>query len=114
MKRTSEGDARGKPNDRGRAVSWIAVLIRKGCTAAYARRMVAPGVFGYGNPHSSRGFLSASSGNDESVIWLYVLLAIVVAIAIWLAIVVIKWLFILAVVAALIWLILALRRRVAH
>ena len=40
-----------------------------------------------------------------------VLLAIIVAIAIWLAIVVIKWLFILAVVAALIWLILFFMRR---
>jgi hypothetical protein len=48
------------------------------------------------------------------VIWLYVLLAVVVAIAIWLAIVVIKWLFILAVVAGLIWLLLALRRRFAQ
>jgi hypothetical protein len=40
-----------------------------------------------------------------------VLLVIIVAIAIWLAIVVIKWLFILAVVAALIWLILFFMRR---
>ena len=40
-----------------------------------------------------------------------VLLAIIVAIAIWLAIVVVKWLFILAVVAALIWLILFFMRR---
>jgi hypothetical protein len=40
-----------------------------------------------------------------------VLLAIIVAIAIWLAIVVIKWLFILAVVAGLIWLILYFMRR---
>jgi hypothetical protein len=40
-----------------------------------------------------------------------VLLAIIVAIAIWLAIVVIKWLFILAVVAGLIWLILFFMRR---
>jgi hypothetical protein len=40
-----------------------------------------------------------------------VLLAIIVAIAIWLAIVVIKWLFILAVVAALIWLIVFFMRR---
>lgn len=47
------------------------------------------------------------------MIWLYVLLVIVIGIAIWLAIVVIKWLFILAVVAALIWLLLALRRRFA-
>ena len=41
----------------------------------------------------------------------FVLLVIIVAIAIWLAIVVIKWLFILAVVAALIWLILFFMRR---
>ena len=47
------------------------------------------------------------------MIWLYVVLAIIVAIAIWLAIIVIKWLFILAVVAALIWLVLALRKRLA-
>jgi len=40
-----------------------------------------------------------------------VLLAIIVVIAIWLAFVVIKWLFILAVVAALIWLILFFMRR---
>ena len=48
------------------------------------------------------------------MIWLYVVLAVVVGIAIWLAIVVIKWLFILAVVAAVIWLLLALRRRFAQ
>ena len=42
-----------------------------------------------------------------------VLLAIIVVIAIWLAFFVIKWLFILAVVAALIWLILFFMRR-AH
>lgn len=48
------------------------------------------------------------------MIWLYVVLAIIVGIAIWLAIVVIKWLLILAVVAALIWLLLALRRRLAQ
>jgi len=40
-----------------------------------------------------------------------VLLAIIVVIAIWLAFVVIKWLFILAVVAALIWLIRFFMRR---
>jgi hypothetical protein len=40
-----------------------------------------------------------------------VLLAIIVVIAIWLAFVVIKWLFILAVVAGLIWLILFFMRR---
>jgi hypothetical protein len=40
-----------------------------------------------------------------------VVLVIIVAIAIWLAFVVIKWLFILAVVAALIWLIMFFMRR---
>ena len=40
-----------------------------------------------------------------------ILLAIIVAIAIWLAIVVIKWLFILAVVAGLAWLIVFFLRR---
>jgi hypothetical protein len=48
------------------------------------------------------------------VVWLYLLLAVVVGIAIWLAIVVIKWLFILAVVAGLIWLLLVVRRRLAR
>jgi hypothetical protein len=47
------------------------------------------------------------------MIWLYLLLAVIVGIAIWLAIVVIKWLFILAVVAGLIWLLLLIRRRLA-
>ena len=47
------------------------------------------------------------------MVWLYVLLAIVIAVAIWLAIVVIKWLLILAVVAGLIWLLLVVRRRFA-
>ena len=42
-----------------------------------------------------------------------VLLVIIVAVAIWLAIVVIKWLFILAVIAGLIWLRLLIRRRMA-
>lgn len=41
------------------------------------------------------------------------LLAVIVVIAIWLAIVVIKWLFILAVVAALCWIILFFVRRTA-
>lgn len=44
-------------------------------------------------------------------VWGLLLLAVIVAIAIWLAIVVIKWLFILAVVAGLIWLILFFMRR---
>jgi hypothetical protein len=39
-------------------------------------------------------------------------LAVLVVLGIWLAIVIIKWLFILAVVAALIWLILFFTRRV--
>ena len=48
------------------------------------------------------------------MIWLYVLLAILIGVAIWLAIVVIKWIFILAVVAGVVWLILVLRRRLAR
>jgi hypothetical protein len=48
------------------------------------------------------------------MIWLYVLLAILIGIAIWLAIIVIKWLLILAVLAGAVWLILLLRRRFAH
>ena len=47
------------------------------------------------------------------MIWLFLLLAILIGVAIWLAIVVIKWLFILAVVAGLVWLILLFRRRLA-
>jgi hypothetical protein len=48
------------------------------------------------------------------MIWVYLILAVAIGIAIWLAIVVIKWLFILAVVAGLIWLVLAIRRRLSH
>ena len=44
-------------------------------------------------------------------VWALLLLAIIVGVAIWLAIIVIKWLFILAVVAGLIWLILFFMRR---
>jgi hypothetical protein len=44
-------------------------------------------------------------------VWGLLLLAVIVVIAIWLAFVVIKWLFILAVVAALVWLILFFMRR---
>ena len=44
-------------------------------------------------------------------VWGLLLLAVIVAIAIWLAFVVIKWLFILAVVAGLIWLTLFFMRR---
>ena len=47
------------------------------------------------------------------MIWLYAVLAIIIAVAIWLAIVVIKWLLILAVAAALVWVLFALRRRLA-
>ena len=47
------------------------------------------------------------------MVWLYLALAVVIGIAIWLAIIVVKWLFILAVVAGLIWPVIALRRRVA-
>lgn len=45
--------------------------------------------------------------------WVYIILAIILAVAIWLAIAVVKWLFILAVVVALVWLLFALRRRLA-
>jgi metal-sulfur cluster biosynthetic enzyme len=48
------------------------------------------------------------------MIWLTLLALVIVAIAIWLAIEVVKWLFILAVIAAVIWLVFALRRRVAR
>ncbi|MFL5951211.1 MAG: hypothetical protein ACJ74M_06345 [Gaiellaceae bacterium] len=48
------------------------------------------------------------------MIWVYVILATLIGIAIWLAIVVIKWLLILAVVAGALWLMLLLRRRFAH
>jgi hypothetical protein len=44
-------------------------------------------------------------------VWGLLLLAVIVVIAIWLAFAVIKWLFILAVVAALIWLIMFFMRR---
>jgi hypothetical protein len=44
-------------------------------------------------------------------VWGLLLLAVIVAIAIWLAFVIIKWLFILAVVAALVWLIMFFMRR---
>jgi hypothetical protein len=47
------------------------------------------------------------------MIFVFLLLAILVVVAIWLAIVVIKWLFILAVVAALVWLILFFSRRLS-
>ena len=46
-------------------------------------------------------------------VWGFLLLAVIVVIAIWLAFVIIKWLFILAVVAALCWLILFFVRRTA-
>ena len=52
-------------------------------------------------------------GQESARRWALPLLIAVVAVAIWLAIVVIKWLFILAVVAGVIWLLLLLRRRVA-
>ena len=47
------------------------------------------------------------------MIFLFLLLAILVVAAIWLAIVVIKWLFILAAVAALVWAILFFARRIS-
>jgi hypothetical protein len=46
--------------------------------------------------------------------WVYVVLAIIIVVAIWLAFEVIKWLFILAVAAGLIWVLFALRRRLAR
>jgi hypothetical protein len=45
--------------------------------------------------------------------WVYLALLIIAAIAVWLAIEVIKWLFIVAVAVVLIWVLLALRRRLA-
>jgi hypothetical protein len=56
---------------------------------------------------------SVAEGTPRPMIWLYAVLAIIIAVAIWLAIVVIKWLLILAVAAALIWVLFALRRRLA-
>ena len=47
------------------------------------------------------------------MIWVYLVLAAAVIVAIWLAVVVIKWLFILAIVAGLVWLFLVARRRLA-
>ena len=47
------------------------------------------------------------------MIWVYVVLLAAVVVAIWLAVVVIKWLFILAIVAGIIWLALFARRRLA-
>jgi hypothetical protein len=46
------------------------------------------------------------------VIWVYILLAIIAVVAIILAFEVIKWLFILAVAAVLVWLLFWIRRRV--
>ena len=46
--------------------------------------------------------------------WVYAVLAVIIIVAIWLAFEVIKWLFILAVAAALIWVLFALRRRLAR
>ena len=48
------------------------------------------------------------------MIWLYLALLVVIGIAIWLTFAVLKWLVILAIVAGVIWLILAARRRLAH
>jgi hypothetical protein len=41
-------------------------------------------------------------------------LAIVVAIAVWLAFILIKWLLILAVIGVIVWLVVVWRRRLAH
>ena len=46
------------------------------------------------------------------MVWLLIGLAVLVFIAIWLAIAVFKWLFILAVAAGLVWLLFFVRRRV--
>ena len=47
------------------------------------------------------------------MIWVYLLLAVAVFLTIGLAVIVIKWLFILAIVAGIIWLALVARRRLA-
>ena len=54
------------------------------------------------------------TGHEANVKWVYVILAIIILVAIWLAFAVIKWLFILAVAAGLIWVLFALRRRLAR
>lgn len=56
---------------------------------------------------------SRMAGMPGPMIWVYIVLAIIIVAAIWLAIAVIKWLFILAVAVALVWLLFALRRRLA-
>jgi hypothetical protein len=49
------------------------------------------------------------------VVWIFLLVAaIVVGILVWLALVLFKWLFILAVIAAIVWLVVLFRRRVAN
>jgi hypothetical protein len=49
------------------------------------------------------------------VVWVFLLLAaIAIAILVWLAFILIKWLLILAVIAAIVWLIVVWRRRLAH
>ena len=47
------------------------------------------------------------------MIWVYLILLAAVVVAIWLAIIVVKWLFILALVAGAVWMLLLLRRRLA-
>lgn len=64
-------------------------------------------------PARSRGVGIRAGGTPLHMIWLYIVLAIIIGIAIWLAIVVIKWLFILALAGALVWLLFAVRRRLA-
>jgi hypothetical protein len=47
------------------------------------------------------------------MVWVYAILAIIAIALIWLAFVIVKWLLILALVVAVIWLVLVLRRRLA-
>jgi hypothetical protein len=49
------------------------------------------------------------------VVWIFLLIAaIIVGILVWLALALFKWLFILAVIAAIVWLVVLWRRRLAH
>jgi hypothetical protein len=49
------------------------------------------------------------------MVWVFLLItAIAVGIVLWLAFILIKWLLILAVIAAIVWLVAVWRRRLAH
>jgi hypothetical protein len=49
------------------------------------------------------------------MVWVFLLItAIAVGIVVWLAFILIKWLLILAVIAAIVWLVVVWRRRLAH